>query len=124
MVLKAIGMGILGVGAAAAVIWSIADEHKRKNSVVDYSEGISEEEFEIIAISAAKPIKRLWVTVDSPIVYGTVQSESGISTWKFTLDFNDYGHITGNYWKNTENEDSSIPDKLGEEIKRVIRLRL
>lgn len=72
-------------------------DHERRNTPCYFNDGISAGEFEEIAISLAKPIKRLMVSVDGPVVYGEVRSQSGISTWNFKLDFNDWGHITGTY---------------------------
>ena len=60
------------------------------------------------------------VAVDGPIVYGMVQSQSGISDWYFMLDFNDYGHITGTFRCTSDNEDSNIPTRLGSLIQDEI----
>lgn len=85
-------------------------EETRRNTPFEYPFYLSESEFKRIAISVAIPIKRLRVSVENQFVYGIVKSSSGISTWKFTVDFNDFGTITGNYWlRNVENSDSQIP---------------
>jgi len=54
--------------------------------------------------------------VSGPFICGEVESQSGISTWKFTVDFNDYGKITGRYWIKSENKDSTIPNRIGDMI--------
>ncbi len=58
--------------------------------------------------------------LDGPVVYGVVQSQSGISEWNFKLDFNDYGHITGTYWLSSDNDDSNIPERFGDLIRSAI----
>lgn len=96
-------------------------EARRINSQCKFLDGISEDEFKSIAIHSGKGIKRLSeVSVEGPIVYGTVQSQSGISEWYFKIDFNDFGHVTGRYWLSTDNYDSNIPDRLAETISSAI----
>ena len=97
-------------------------EEKRKNTPCNFGDGISEEQFEIIARRACKHIKRLTdFKINSPVIYGRVRANSGISEWSFQVDFNDYGHITGEYWLFSDNDDSSIPKKIAEDIKNMIR---
>ena len=70
-----------------------------------------------MALKVTKKIKRVKnISVSGPFVCGEVESQSGISTWDFCVDFNDYGHITGKYWIRSENDDSSIPSRIGEMI--------
>ena len=71
---------------------------------------------------AVKQIRNRKIEWDirGPVVYFTVYSQSRITTWSFTLDFNDYGHITGRYWRWQENYDSSIPDRIGDTISETI----
>ncbi len=57
---------------------------------------------------------------DGPVVYGIVESQSGLSEWSFTIDFNDYGHITGEYWITTDNDDSIIPERVAGRIREAI----
>lgn len=119
---------ILAIGGLAALgikVKKNADrDRERRNTPCYFNDGISAGEFEEIAISLAKPIKRLMVSVDGPVVYGEARSQSGISTWNFKLDFNDWGHITGTYWQSSDNSDSKIPDTLGNRISAEIQSRL
>ena len=132
-------MGFLAtIGIGAAVIGAVkliadgskkakerqAEEERRKNTPCYFDNGISQSEFTEIVYNAGRRIKRLQVLVDGPIVYGKVESQSGISTWEFKLDYNDYGRITGTYWESTENSDSSIPGRLGQLIQDEISNRL
>lgn len=95
-------------------------EQERRNTTCYFSNGISRNEFYSIVYKATKHIKRLVVSVDGPMVTGIVRSQSGISTWTFKLDFNDFGDITGNYWVWSENDDSNIPDNVGKQIQSQI----
>ena len=75
------------------------EEVIRKNTPFIFPYNLTEAEFKQIATSVAKPIKRLVkVTVKNQFVRGTVRTQSGINTWEFTIDFNDYGTLTGEYW--------------------------
>lgn len=100
-------------------------EIDRRNSFYAFNEGISEEEFRLMAFRVANRIRRLNIIVDGPRIKGFVESQSGISTWEFIIDFNDYGHITGNWWITyRENIDSNIPNRFADlmenEIKQAI----
>ena len=98
------------------------EEVERKNTICWYSNNFSQREFETVAINVAKRIKRLYVFVDRYYVIGQVRTSSGINTWEFKLDFNDYGRITGNYWFTyRDNYDSQIPDTYAKELKNEIQ---
>ena len=91
----------------------IQKEKKRKSCVYCFDEGLSKEEFNKIVFSCTKKIKRIEnVEIDGLALYATVSSVSGISSWDFTLDFNDYGKLTGKCYSKSENYDSDIPQKL------------
>ena len=49
-----------------------------------------------------------------------VKSMSGISIWSATVDFNDFGHLTGWYKAWSENDDSRIPDAFAREVNELI----
>ncbi len=104
------------------VIKPAAEEQRRKNTPCNFVDGISQYEFNAIAKRAGEKIKRITeITTDGPIVYGTVQSQSGISEWHFKLDFNDYGHLTGTYWLYSDNNVSKIPGSVAEIISSAIK---
>ena len=133
--LSKLGIGLLGAVGISLLAKGIKDcnekererarrEEERKNTPCYFNDGISYAEFVSIVERIAKPIKRLKISIEGPIVYGTVRSQSGISTWRFVLDFNDWGHITGVYRSSKENTDSDIPDRVGEQIKKEIKMLL
>lgn len=100
---------------------SAEEERRRKNTPCYFIDGISKEQFNVIVKRASKHIKRLTeLTVDGAIVYGTVRTQSGLSEWNFEIDFNDYGHITGQYWISTDNSDSTIPLHIADNITKMI----
>ena len=100
-------------------------EVNRRNSFCAFEDGITEKEFRMMAFRAANHIRRLNVVVDAPRIEGIVESQSGISTWAFHIDFNDYGHITGNWWITyCENTDSNIPNRFADLMESEIRKAL
>ncbi len=115
-----LSIGILGVGLA--VLWKENREDKaRRMTNCSFAKGITKKEFESIAHQASVGIKRLKeIDVEGPVVNGSVRSQSGLNIWTFKLDFNDYGHVTGNYWIYTDNSDSDIPKFLANKIQESI----
>ncbi len=126
-----------GAGLAAGLLglcaWGIKssiedrkEEEKRKNTPFCFPTEIPQETFSEIVFSAIKQLKKkkIDIEIDSSIIYGTVTSQSGLSSWNFTIDFNDYGSLTGRYWLKSENDDSLIPkhiaDYIQEEIQGII----
>ena len=121
--LKILAAGAAGIGLLALVNKANKEEQARKNSICDFDGAVSEDDFQEIVRSAAKPIRRLKVMeIDGPIVRCSVRSASGISTWEFTLDFNDYGDITGKCWIESDNDESTIPTVLRDRIQEAIAL--
>lgn len=99
----------------------IKKEIERKKIPCVFPPELSERDFEALAVEVAKPIKRLTVAVDHQFVHGTVKAQSGISTWKFTVDFNDFGTVTGKHWLKSENSDSLIPKNYSNELELKIK---
>lgn len=101
---------------------------KRQNTPCKFKDGITYEEFSELANKAGKRIKRIKeVDINGAVIYCTVESQTGYSDWNFRVDFNDWGHVTGTYWKRTENYDSNIPKHFGDmvsgEIHKMLRDR-
>lgn len=96
-------------------------EIQRKNTLCVFSAQLSKDEFEQIVLNVAKPIKRLTVKISNQFVTGIVRTQSGIDTWEFCLDFNDFGKVTGNYWwVNKGNPDSKIPQSYATQLQNEI----
>ena len=101
------------------------EEFERKNTPCRFSSALTQSDFKELAISVAKPIKRLRVSVENEFVIGEVRTSSGINTWTFKLDFNDYGRISGRYWfRFRDNADSQIPDSYAKQLKSAIEEHL
>ena len=123
--LEVLAAGAVGLGLLALVNKAnkeeqarIEENNRRKNTPCLFDGPISEEEFQAVVRSAAKSIRRLKILeIDGPVVKCSVRSASGITTWEFSLDFNDYGNITGECWMETDNEESTIPSVLKEQIR-------
>lgn len=97
------------------------EEVIRKNTFCRFDNDLSYDDFQRLAVKVAKRYKRLCIEVRSYYVLGTVRSNSGISSWEFSLDFNDFGTVTGNYWRRyTENGDSSLPKSFANELRNEI----
>ena len=113
-------VGTVGVGAALLIKESLK-ELDRKSTPCNFDNGISQEEFNEIIKNECQEIKRITdFTVSDNTLRAYVKSQSGISEWKFKIDFNDYGRITGKYWIYNENSDSNIPSIIAERIKENI----
>ena len=119
-----VGVGVTGLLALGigSLCKDAKEEKIRKSTPCSFPVSMTESDFEQIVINESKQIKRLWVEVNGHIVYGTVKAISGLSKWSFTLDFNDYGSITGRYWLQSDNQDSLIPKTLGNRIKEIIEV--
>lgn len=120
-------LGVAALGTGLLVLRNknkeaLEEEERRKNTVCKFDdEKLSQKEFENFIIQNCKRIKRINnITVNGPIINGTVRSQSGISSWEFTIDFNDYGRITGRYWIFSNNKDSVIPTAIANMVKEHI----
>lgn len=90
---------------------------KRQDMPCFFDDGLSFEIFEEMAKRAGRKIKRVKdVSVRDGMIYCNVESQTGYSDWDFSVDFNDWGHVTGTYWTKTDNEDSSIPEHYGQMV--------
>lgn len=96
-------------------------EKARRNTPCNFNEGISNEEFNQIIYKAQKRIKRIKkVEINNATIMCTVESQTGYSTWNFYVDFNDWGHITGVFWRSSDNIDSNIPKYFEEMVSSEI----
>lgn len=94
----------------------------RTNHPCVFDEKLTQEQFKNIVCITTAHIKRIVsVQVTLAEIECTVRSQSGESEWSFSLDFNDWGHVSGNYWIWSENSDSSLPNSLGKMIQDKIK---
>lgn len=128
-------MGLIEFGALSAVALMFRKERKeskkaaelerkRRETHCTFTKELTRSMFKRIAIEEAKKIRRLWVDVEGTVIDGWVKSVSGLSEWHFTLDFNDFGRITGEYWLSRDNYDSDVPDIYAERIQKRIEAYL
>ncbi len=134
---------LLALGGAALVFYGISSARKaaeyeeekrlenarkeeieklRLNIPFCYPDYLSDEQFERIVMISIKPMKRKFskLEIANGKIYGTIISQSGISEWRFIVDFNDFGKLTGKYWLFTENSDSSIPKRVAETVRFAV----
>ena len=96
-------------------------EQERKKTPCYFDDGLSADDFSDIAHAVQEQIKRVRsISISGAVVYGTVESQTGLSDWDFRVDFNNWGHVTGTYWKWTENYDSAIPKHFGDLMSSAI----
>ena len=113
-------VGVVGAGVASLLKDSIK-EIDRKGTPCNFDNGIDKETFYAIIEKECQAINRIEnYQIDGTLIRAKVRSQSGISEWKFTIDYNDYGKITGNYWITSKNSDSKIPETLANRIKQGI----
>lgn len=63
-----------------------------------FRDDVTQEELEEIVANTRRSVKRLEsLTVAGHRVYGAVATLSGISSWKFVIDFDYKGHLTSDY---------------------------
>lgn len=78
-------------------------------------------DFERIVIDQVKRVKRVSnVTIVGTDVTCTVRSNTGLTDWKFTIDFNDYGNLIGGYWIESENQESLIPEVVAKRVQSAL----
>ena len=83
---------------------------------------VTQEGFEEIVEAAGQSAKRLEsLSVNGHKVYGTVASLSGISSWKFVIDFDYKGHLTSDYTVASSNDDSGITERVADLIAKGVR---
>lgn len=127
---EAIGKGAIdiacGIGeAASSAANQIQRNINRPKTPFYFEDGISQEEFSQIAGEAAHTIKRIAAYhCDGPIARFTVRSQSNITEWAFSVDFNAWGHFTGEYWLRSENADSKIPSTIAKRMSETIKARI
>lgn len=98
-------------------------EEQRRSTSPSYGDGVAEKEFEQIVLKAKKDIPRIKsVFIKGLVVDIEVRSQSGISIWQATVDFNDFGHLTDWYRIWSENDDSNIPEAFAGDVIEGIRL--
>lgn len=105
--------------------WEERAERKRRNAWHGFDDILTEEQFQDMALEVSMVFPRIKaMSFTGAAIHATVESISGLSTWGFFADFNDYGMVTGSYWLDSENEESDIPylfaDALAEKIMAVL----
>ncbi|WP_259297483.1 hypothetical protein [Bifidobacterium bifidum] len=88
-----------------------------------FRDDVTQERFEEIVEAAGRSVKRLEsLSVNGHKVYGTVASLSGISSWKFVIDFDYKGHLTSDYTVASSNDGSGIAERVADRSPRGLGL--
>lgn len=137
---KAVGGAVVGFAAVVtSPIWGIPylivegrkhtkemeerrkTEERRKAIPPCFDDGITKDEFEAMVRSVVEKLPRIrTLEIDGLVVKIRVNSNSGLSVWSATVDFNDFGHLTGWYQINSNNDQSPIPRALARGVKERI----
>ncbi|HBZ78366.1 MAG TPA: hypothetical protein DEO39_06655 [Clostridiales bacterium] len=101
-----------------------AENMRRENTPFSFPDDVPKHDFEQIVKNVLKGIIRIRsFEVDGPFVSAVVRSQSGISEWKFIIDYNDYGRFSGKYWLTSDNHNSRIPSIVADRIVEEIETR-
>lgn len=100
-------------------------KRERRREKVENAFGyvLTEESFSEIVESVARrhEFRRISeCVVDGALIKGLVTSVNGGSTWRFRIDFNRNGEITGEYTYSSDNDDSSLPQYFADAIRKEI----
>lgn len=115
------------VNIAAEILFAdVLETRRRKNSPLHFDQVLSQSAFtQMVREIAAKDVPRVVdVVVSGMTITLRVASNSGLSTWTTEIDFNDYGHLTGKYWLQTENSQSLIPRHFATAVQAQIEGRV
>lgn len=120
VLLKALGASVL-IAGIKRIRHDINEANRRKSIVCRFDEEISRDDFREMVEQSGKGIERIIsLHAEDARVNGIVRSQSGISEWRFKIDFNDYGKLSGKYWIYSDNEDSRIPKVIADRISQKI----
>lgn len=101
------------------------EEQRRKNSPLVFDPRLGYQDFQDLVGEIAKTTPRLLgFRISGLVVSLEVRSNSGLTTWSATTDFNDYGHLTGRYWLTTDNTQSPIPQFFAHAVQAEIQRRV
>ncbi|WP_251197387.1 hypothetical protein [Anaerotardibacter muris] len=101
------------------------EEKRRKESPCVFSDGISKERFAELTREAARETIRIEsFDINEMTVIIHVKSQSGLTSWNASIDYSDYGHLTGRYWLTTENNESLIPEHFAKILRGKIESNL
>ncbi|NOJ58425.1 hypothetical protein [Arthrobacter sp. 260] len=96
--------------------------NRRKSTPIQFDDTVTQRDFNDAADRIGRKTPRVArVLASGMTVHLTMRSNSGLTTWKAEIDFNDYGRLTGNYWISSENTQSPIPEFFAQGLQEEIR---
>ena len=118
------GIAVAGV-VARALVKEAQETNRRRTTPLSFDDGVTRSDFaEMVRDLAARTPRVADVAVSGMTATLSVRSNTGLSTWRAEIDFNDYGHLTGKYWLRSENQDSPIPEHYADLLSSEIQSRL
>lgn len=121
-----VSCGVALAGLLARGVYRDAQEtRRRRSSPLQFNEALTPVDFIEIVQEAARRTSRVRdAVVAGMTIVLHVRSNTGLSIWNAEVDFNDYGHLTGTYWLNTENSNSAIPKHFADLVQAEIMQRI
>ena len=93
--------------------------------VCTFDSVLTREQFCRLVKRTAKSFRRIKeYTIDGAEIRGTALTNSGLNEWEFSIDFNDYGRVTGKYSISTDNYESTLVDRFAERIQEEVNKTL
>lgn len=120
---KLVVVGIAGAVAKKAKKAYESTQLEKNRGVLpcQFTGKISQEEFSAIAKRASRRYSQIESTsVDNAVVHCLVRSQGGAPAWNFAIDFNDHGHLSGEYWITTGDKKSLLPKNLAASIQAAV----
>lgn len=115
------GVAALVGGGIVRTYRSAQETNRRKNTPITFDGGLTQQEFDAVSTRVAERTPRVSrIAVNGVTVLLEVRSNSGLSTWTAEIDFNDYGRLTGNYWLQSANTQSPIPEFFAHSVQEEI----
>lgn len=94
---------------------------ERRYTSCKFNNGVSEMTFdEMVSEIVPKLPRYISHSRNGAIVRVTFKSNSGITEWSARIGFCEYGALTSNYWIESDNNDSPLPDLLGRRIAKCL----
>lgn len=89
----------------------------RRYTTCDFDNGVTESTFDdIISEIVPKLPRYVSHTRNGAIVRVVFKSRSGLSQWSARIGFAEYGKLTSHYWIESNNDDSILPEALGDRV--------
>lgn len=99
-----------------------AERKAYEKAAQHFRDDMTSDDLKAVALKVGKRIRRIdAISVKGHKITCRVAAQSGLSTWRFTVNFDSYGHLSSRHTVSSENDDSDIPAVFAERVARQIR---